>query len=220
EKCAKEHTHEVIEKKADNESNDVVGLVADVTVEKIAPNASVAPEQMSVDSSNSLDGNWGSVSDQVHDAVNEPETVVTEKENLEEPKLEKQSNERSQKVLVDPDSIWTEKTHLDAPIVKESTPDETVLKSDSVLTEKEDLDGPQLEKCAKEHTHEVIEKKADNESNDVVGLVADFTVEKIAPNASVAPEQMSVDSSNSLDGNWGSVSGTFFISLIVKLYML
>ncbi|GJT34162.1 zinc finger, C2H2 [Tanacetum coccineum] len=160
--------------------------------------------------------------DQVHDAVKEPETVVTEKENLEEPKLEKQSNECSQEVLVDPDSIWTEKTDLDAPIVekslKESTPEETVLKSDSVLTEKEDLDGPQLEKCAKEHTHEVIEKKADNESN-VVGLVADVTVEKITPNASgVAPEQMSVDSSNSLDGNWGS--GTFFVSFIVKLYVL
>ncbi|PWA60039.1 zinc finger, C2H2 [Artemisia annua] len=150
--------------------------------------------------------------DEIQDSVKEPETIIAEKENLEEPKLEKQSNECTQEVLVDPDSIWTEKQDLDAPIVektlKENTPEETVLKSDSVLTEKENLDGPQLEKCAKENTHEVVEQKVDNENN-VVGLVADVTAEKITPNASgVAPEQMSVDSSsrNSLDANWGSVS--------------
>ncbi|GJS68995.1 STRUBBELIG-receptor family 7-like protein isoform X2 [Tanacetum coccineum] len=57
--------------------------------------------------------------DQVHDAVKELETVVTEKENLEEPKLEKQSNECTQEV-VDPDSIWTEKPDLDAPIVEKT----------------------------------------------------------------------------------------------------
>ncbi|GKF24232.1 hypothetical protein Tco_0076554, partial [Tanacetum coccineum] len=94
--------------------------------------------------------------------------------------------------------------------LKENTPEDTVLKSDSVLTEKEDLDGPQLEKCAKE------EQKFDNESN-VVGLVADVAAEKITPNAcGVAPEQMSVDSSscNSLEGNWGSLSGLNLISTI------
>nr|GFB35304.1 hypothetical protein [Tanacetum cinerariifolium] len=73
-----------------------------------------------------------------------------------------------------------------------------------------------FEKQSNGCTQEIL---VDPESNVVAYVIG----EKITPNASgVAPEQMSVDfySHNSLDGNWGSVSGTLFVTAIVKLYVL
>ncbi|KVH90916.1 hypothetical protein Ccrd_007033 [Cynara cardunculus var. scolymus] len=96
-----------------------------------------------------------------HEVVEEPDSVLAEKEDLGATILEKSSKEHTHEVVEQPDSVLTKKEDLVAPIFEKSTNEHThevVEQPDSVLAEKEDLGARILEKTSEEHTHEVIEQ--------------------------------------------------------------
>lgn len=161
-----------------------------------------------------------------------PESEKGPKEQIQEI-VEKHTDE----VVEKPDSLLTESEDLGVPILEKCSEEIVVEEPVPVLTKSQDLVAPELEKCSKEISHEVIEQKVDD-VNIVVADVSDETVtQKDSSDTSVANDKtasgvtepvveetnsklinnqdsgaaFSVDSGsrNSLEGNWGSVSGTF-----------
>nr|XP_043624915.1 enolase-phosphatase E1-like [Erigeron canadensis] len=105
--------------------------------------------------------------EQIQEVVKEPNTVLTEKDDLGEPKLEKNLNESIQEVFEKSDSVLAQKQDLGAPSLEKSSKE---IQPDLVLAEKEDLDASKSEKSLNENTHEVIEHKVDQVSNDIADV--------------------------------------------------
>ncbi|KAJ0941641.1 putative transcription factor C2H2 family [Helianthus annuus] len=133
----------------------------------------------------------GAPKELIQEVVNEPVAVLTETKDLEEPHLEKQSNEH---VGEKPDSVSTEKEDLGGPHLEKQSNEHVVEKPESVSTEKADLGAPELEKRTQENiveepdsvdvsanksetcsNGEVIEQTVVNDRN----LVADVSAETV-----------------------------------------
>ncbi|KAL7595422.1 hypothetical protein Lser_V15G29507 [Lactuca serriola] len=143
-----------------------------------------------------------------HEVVEEPKTVLTEKDDLGASILEKNSKEHTFEAIEEPNSSSIEKEDLGAPNLEKHSNDHTheVLEEpDTVLTKKVDLEAQNLEKLPKEATKEPKVDDCIVNDKNTSGVVSEPIIGKLITNQDSGVD-LSIDSSNSLEANWGSVS--------------
>ncbi|KAJ9555542.1 hypothetical protein OSB04_010156, partial [Centaurea solstitialis] len=155
----KEHeTDEIKQEKLESEPSEVVkeSETDEIKQEKFESLPSEVVKESETDESVSVVTEKADLgaNEQIEEVVKDFSAVLTEKEDLEAPILEKCSIEHTQKEVDESASVLAEKEHLGAPILEKEDTHE-VFEEPSVLAEKEDLVAPILEK---EHNHEVFEE--------------------------------------------------------------